>query len=427
MRILVTGATGLIGSAVLARLAGEGHETVALVRSAADRPLAARDVIVLDFARAEPEEWLGAVARVDAVVNCVGVFQDSARDSTTAVHIEGARRLFSACVQASVSRVIHLSAMGVDRATPTAFTRTKRLGDEALMATSLDWVILRPSVVVGRAAYGGSALFRGLAALPIVSRLRNAGRLQVVQVEDVAETVVSMLKPDAPKRITLEIGGPEDLSLEEVVASYRRWLGWKAQPVLDMPGWATTLLTRAGDFAGWLGWRAPIRSTAQAELARGATGDTRPWQTLTGIEPRSLEDALAATPPSVQERWFAQLYVLKPLVFGVLSLFWLATGLISLGPGWEIGMGHMRAGGAEWIGPLAIAAGGLADVATGIGIAFRRTARLALYAGIVLSLAYAVIGTLMLPGMWADPLGPMLKIWPIIMLMAVALAIRGDR
>ncbi|WP_072390812.1 SDR family oxidoreductase [Hyphomicrobium sp. CS1GBMeth3] len=427
MRILVTGATGLIGSAILARLASDGHKTIALVHSDADRPLAASEVVALDFAQAEEGDWLGVVAHVDAVVNCVGVFQDSARDSTKAVHVDGATRLFSACARAGVRRVIHVSAMGVDSATPTVFSRTKRVGDEALMATSLDWVILRPSVVVGKAAYGGSALFRGLAALPVLPRLSNAGRLQVVQVEDLVETVVFMLSPEAPKRVTLEIGGPEALQLEEVVASYRRWFGWSAQSVLPVPDWMTALVSRAGDFAGWLGWRAPVRSTAQAEMARGATGDTQPWQTLTGIRPRSLTDALVATPVSVQERWFAQLYVLKPLVFGVLSLFWLGTGLISLGPGWEIGMGHMRAGGAEGMGPLAIITGGLADVAIGIGIAFRRTARIALYAGIGISLAYAFIGTLLLPGMWADPLGPMLKIWPIIVLMVVALAIRGDR
>jgi uncharacterized protein YbjT (DUF2867 family) len=59
----------------------------------------------------------------------------------------------------------HLSAIGVDRDAPTPFSRTEFEGDKVLMARDLDWVILRPSVVVGRQAYGGCALFRGLAAL----------------------------------------------------------------------------------------------------------------------------------------------------------------------------------------------------------------------------------------------------------------------
>jgi DoxX-like family len=57
----------------------------------------------------------------------------------------------------------------------------------------------------------------------------------------------------------------------------------------------------------------------------------------------------------------------------------------------------------------------------------RPTSRLGLYAAIGISLIYAVIGTLLVPRLWADPLGPMLKIWPIIVMHFVALAILDDR
>jgi hypothetical protein len=129
----------------------------------------------------------------------------------------------------------------------------------------------------------------------------------------------------------------------------------------------------------------------------------------------------------VQDRWFAQLYFLKPLVFAILALFWIGTGLISLGPGWQVGMDYMRAGGAAAIGPYAIVAGALADILLGIGLIVRRTARLAIYGMLAISLAYVVIGTLLVPELWRDPLGPMLKIWPIIVLILVALAILDDR
>ena len=57
----------------------------------------------------------------------------------------------------------------------------------------------------------------------------------------------------------------------------------------------------------------------------------------------------------------------------------------------------------------------------------RRTSRTALYAGILISVFYAVIGTWLVPRLWIDPLGPMLKIWPVLMLNAVALAMLEDR
>jgi hypothetical protein len=130
----------------------------------------------------------------------------------------------------------------------------------------------------------------------------------------------------------------------------------------------------------------------------------------------------------VQERWFARLYVLKPLVFGILAIFWIETAFISIGPGYDVGMGLMREGGIE--GPLAVAAvvgGGLLDLVIGIGIALRRTTKLALIASLIVSVVYFVIGTIIVPRLWIDPLGPMMKIWPIFVFTLVALAIRDDR
>src|SRR5690606_4029208 len=180
MRILLTGATGLIGSAILGCLHAEGHEVVAVTRSrgpAADR-LPASAIVRLDIASADrPEHWLPHLAGVDAVVNCAGVLQDSPRDSTAGVHVRGTAVLFEACESAGVRRVVHLSAVGVDRGALTAFSRSKLAGDEALMARNLDWVILRPSVVVGRPAYGGSAMFRALASLPILPLAPDTGPL----------------------------------------------------------------------------------------------------------------------------------------------------------------------------------------------------------------------------------------------------------
>jgi hypothetical protein len=149
---------------------------------------------------------------------------------------------------------------------------------------------------------------------------------------------------------------------------------------------------------------------------------------MTGIVPRSLDASLDSEPASVQEKWFARLYLLKPVVLAVFSAFWIATAFMSLGPGWDIGLSLMHEGGVHGIAaPLTVVAGALADLAIGIGIAYRRTMRPALYAAFVLSLTYVVIGTWLVPRLWIDPLGPMLKIWPVLALNLVALAILEDR
>jgi uncharacterized protein YbjT (DUF2867 family) len=428
MRVLIVGASGLVGSSVAARLASQGHSIVAVTRSAASLGLIDGVQVRIDVARAtDPADWLPHLRNVDAVVNCAGVLQDSPGDSTAGVHHEGVGALFRACEQAGVRRVVHLSAIGVDRAAPTGFSRSKRAGDETLMSRDLDWVILRPSVVIGRAAYGGSALFRGLAALPVLPVMPETGPLQVVHLDDVVDAVVFFLRPEAPARRVVELVGPTRWSFDDLVALLRRWLRLKPARRLRLPGWAAGLMYRLGDLAALLGWRPPVRTTARIEIARGAVGARQPAADL-GIHTRDIAAALTAEPASVQERWFARLYFLKAVVFTVFAAFWLATGVISLGPGWEIGVGLMHEGGVQ--DPLAgwtVVAGALADIAIGLAIAYRPTARFGLYAALTISLAYAVIGTILVPRLWIDPLGPMLKIWPVICLNLVALAILDDR
>jgi uncharacterized protein YbjT (DUF2867 family) len=430
VRVLLTGATGFIGSTVHARLHSDGIEVVGVTRrlTAAARRLPASHWVELDLSQAtSPEAWRPHLAGVYAVINCAGVLQDSTRDSTAGVHRDGPAALFAACEAAGVRRIIHLSAMGADKQSLSSFSASKRQGDEALTARDLDWVILRPSVVVGRPAYGGSALFRGLAALPVLPRLQGAGELQIVQLDDVVATIRFFLDTEAPSRVALEIAGPERLSFDQVVAAYRGWLGFPPARSAPGAGLLMGLMYRLGDLAGALGWRPPIRSNARREMVRGAVGDIEPWVRLTGISPRPLAAALEAEPASVQERWFARLYLLKALVFGVFSLFWIATGLISLGPGYQIGKAMMLEGGAGPLSGPSVVAGALADLAIGAGIAWRRTTRPALWAAVFISLFYAAAGTLLLPRLWADPLGPMLKIWPILALNMVALAILDDR
>jgi hypothetical protein len=130
----------------------------------------------------------------------------------------------------------------------------------------------------------------------------------------------------------------------------------------------------------------------------------------------------------VQEHWFARLYLLKGLAFPVFAAFWIATGLISLGPGWDIGKSLVHESGVEEpFASLTVIAGSLADIAIGVAIAFRHTTRLGLYAALAISVAYMIIGTALVPRLWEEPLGPMLKICPIIAFNLLLIAIHRDR
>ena len=427
--VLVLGATGLIGAHVAAALAAEGHRVRGVARDVgrASRAMPTISWMRFDIAHADAAEAAAALQDVDVVVNCAGALQTGPRDSLALVHEGGLATLVAACERAGVRRFIHFSAMGVDRATPTEFSRTKHAGDALLMASSLDWVVLRPSVVLGPAAYGASALIRGLAALPILPVMPATAQLQPVALEDVVATVVFLVGSPAPLGIALELAGPDRLEFTGLVRLFRAWLG--APPALEirLAEPVANVLYRLGDAAGRLGWRPPVRTTAKLEIARGATGSPSEWRRLTGIQARSMATMLTARPASVQERWFAGLYLLKPVLLVSLVIFWIGSGLASLGPGYGTGVALMKMGNAgEWA-PLAVIGGGLADLLVGIGICIRRYAGAALSAGIIVALAYALAGSVLTPWLWLDPLAPLLKIAPVTALHLVALATLRDR
>jgi uncharacterized protein YbjT (DUF2867 family) len=298
MRILLVGGTGLIGSAIHARLSVAGHDCVLVSRHPAK---ADEHHIALDVALAsEASKWKESLVDVDAVVNAAGALQGQ---NMQGVHVTGCAALYAACESAGVRRVILFSAIGSNRDGPTDFSRTKHEGEAALMARDLDWVVLRPSVVVGRPAYGGSALLRGLAALLVLPVMPDTAAIQPVHLDDVVDTVVFFLRPGAPSGVALDLTGPRRMAFSDAVALFRAWLRWRPAYRLHLPSWLASAAYRAGDVAQMLGWETPVNSTAQAEMRRGTTGDPEPWRQITGVTPRDLEAALAGEPASVQERW----------------------------------------------------------------------------------------------------------------------------
>jgi uncharacterized protein YbjT (DUF2867 family) len=432
MRVLVTGAYGLIGSACMARLRRDRHALIGTGRSIAQaqRRFPQARWIEADLARlTSAEAWRPLLADVDAVVNCAGVLQDGARDDTRLVHVKATGALFDACARTGIRRVVHVSAIGAEPAGPTSFSRTKAEAEAHLRQLDLDWVILRPALVLAPAVYGGTAMLRGLAGLPWVTPLIGpASRIQVVSIDDVADTVAFALAPGAPAQASWELAHPHPHSLGEIVAAIRRWLGFPPQRPVRIPGAVEALASKAADAVGWLGWRSPARSTAIAQLAHGVIGDPAPWNTATGIKPQSLDELLASAPASLQDRWFARLYFIKPLAIGALALFWIATGVIALGPGRAPSLAHLSEAGVRGaLADIVLIGGAIFDIVLGLLLLWRRATRAVLITMLAVTPVYVLVGTLLAPQLWADPLGPFTKIVPMLVATLFTLAILEER
>lgn len=429
MRIVVIGAYGLLGGFVTARLLRNGHEIIGVGRdvAAAERRFPAVRWIAADLRDTQPADWEPVLAGADAVVNCAGALQDSSRDDLQSVHVKTVSVLAGVCAAVGVRRFVQISAVGVERGSG-AFGRTKRAADEALRSSALDWVILRPGLVLAPAAYGGSALLRGLAAFPgVIPALNPDSPVQIISVDDVAEAVARSVHPSAPAKITCDLVAPEQTSLGDILLALRSWLGLPPAALLAMPIWIGSLATWTADRLAWLGWRSPMRMAAIEQLLAGVTGRPEDAEEHLGFKPQRLAETLARWPSGVQERWYARLYFVKPVALATLAAFWGLSGVI--GPANHAAASRLLTNAAMPYGLAAsfVVAGGLADIALALLVCVRRTAPLALKGMILVTAAYLAGGTLWLPELWADPLGPLVKSVPAAVLALALLAMMDER
>jgi uncharacterized protein YbjT (DUF2867 family) len=429
MRVLVVGAYGLIGSYVTARLLAEGHDVVGTGRNIhkATRRWPAARWIQIDISRMSAAGWRPHLDGVDAVVNCAGALQDGPSDRLEAVHLSGVLQLAEACREAGARRFVQVSALGVEHASG-AFAETKRAADEALMALDLDWVVIRPALVFAPAAYGGSALLRGIAALPIAIPAVYADRVvQAVSVDDLSACIAAAIRPGAPSRLLATLSAADAPTLASLLTSLRAWLGLPPALVVALPPALGSAAGVVADALAWLGWKSAVRSAALGQLAQGVQGETSEGALRLGFVPRTLDQVVSSWPSTVQDRWFARLYFLKPLAILILAVFWTLSGVIGLvslvQAAEQLGLAGFSPGAAR----VTVEIGAAVDIALGILVCFRPTARIALRGMVLVSLAYLAGACFWRRDLWLDPLGPLLKVLPGAALALMTLAVLEDR
>ncbi|ANT51606.1 SDR family oxidoreductase [Mesorhizobium amorphae] len=431
MKVLVLGGYGLIGEALIGRLLRDGHHVAGLGRDVldAERRRPAVRWIAADMSRLlAAQDWLPVVAGMDVVVNAAGALQDGARDHLDAVHRGSVVALVAACEQAGVRRFVQISAIGADLASANPFFSTKAAGDKAVASSSLEWTILRPGLVIAPAAYGGTALLRALAAFPcFVPAVLSRQPIQTVSVTDVAEAVSRAVAGSLPPRLGVDLVESEARSLADVLSAFRAWLGLPQARVVPIPAILGRLAGAGADVLGKLGWRSPLRSSALAALADGVTGNAQSWNDVCDHKLQSLEATLADMPAHVQERWFARLWLAKPVIFACLSLFWLASGIIGLIRQDEAADILVSRGVPANLAHIPVLVGSAADILVGAAVLVRSLARPALLAMIAITLFYLAASTLLAPDLWLAPLGPLVKTIPALCLVLVALAVLDER
>lgn len=426
MRILITGANGFIGRHLVQALRVQ-HDVVACVRNPESvmKHVPGLETIVQDFTTATTvEAWLPCLRGIDVVINAVGIIRESGTQTFEQLHHRAPCALFQACARAGVRKVIQISALGADNTAFSQYHLSKRAADDCLRQLDLDWVIVKPSLVYGLGGVS-AAFFKALAALsfiPVVDR--GDQPIQPIHIHDLVAAVVTLLRPDAPARLSLDAVGPHPITFKDMLAQYRRWLGLPSGHLLPVP---YTLSLFAGKLAGFLG-NTPMTSEAIKMLRCGNTGDVSILNDVLRNTPRALEIALAEHPAEQADRWHARLFFLRPALRTALGLLWLVTGIVSLG---LYPLDHSVAlveqvGITGILAPFAVYAAALLDGALGLATLARYHIRWVGFAQISLMLGYSALISIALPEYWLHPFGPITKNIPLIVATLVMMALEDD-
>ncbi len=241
----VFGGSGFIGRQIVRRLAAQGYHVRIAVRApdAADKLRLLGDVgqiILLRASVTNPAAIARAVAGASVVVNLVGILAEHRPGDFMRLQAEGAGAIARASAAAGVRRLIHISAIGANAASPSRYAQSNAAGEAAVLAAFPTATILRPSIVFGP----DDGFFNRFASMamsaPALPLIEGNSKFQPVYVGDVAAAVVRAASIDGAAGRIYELGGPDILTMRALLSwiiaqtGRRRWL-------LPVPSWLARL------------------------------------------------------------------------------------------------------------------------------------------------------------------------------------------
>ena len=217
--VLVVGGSGFVGRHIVPRLVTAGHRVVVPTRRRdnARHLFLLPTVQVVEADAGDPATLRHLLDGCAAVVNLVGILNESSGETFDRAHVEVPANIVAACHAAGVRRFLQMSALNADPAGPSRYQRSKGEAEAAIVASGLDWTIFQPSVIFGRED-SFLNLFAKLARwLPVMAIGGASVRFQPVFVGDVAECFVRALALEATVGQRYPLCGPEVYTLRELV------------------------------------------------------------------------------------------------------------------------------------------------------------------------------------------------------------------
>lgn len=234
--ILVTGGTGFVGSHLVRRLRQENLSVRVVVRNP-DKAPALKDIGV-DVVKGDISDAASlekAAMGAECVIHLVGIIQEAPGATFKGVHVEGTRNILDASKKNGVRRFFHQSALGTRPNAMSEYHKTKWAAEELVRASEIPYTILRPSLIYGAGdlfTLRLSEMIRLSPLLPVIGSGRS--KIQPIFIDDVVACILRAVTSDCCLNEIYEIGGPDQLSYEEVTLAIAEAMGVK-RPTLHLP------------------------------------------------------------------------------------------------------------------------------------------------------------------------------------------------
>lgn len=252
--VSVLGGTGFLGKSVVNALLRAGYDVRVLARHATDSseltPLSAGAgrVMLVNADITQPKTLHDALEGSDAVVNLVGILYEKGRQRFSNIHAQCPERLAKIAKDQGVKQFVHVSALGVNKASSSRYARSKMTGETAVLSAFNKAVILRPSVIFGpndNFINQFAKMAKHAPALPLIGGGHT--KFQPVYVEDVAQAVVKSLADSHHNGQVLELGGPKVYSFRQILEYIMQVTGY-ARPLISVPWLKAKLIGFFGEF-----------------------------------------------------------------------------------------------------------------------------------------------------------------------------------
>lgn len=289
--ILVTGGTGFVGNAIVRELLESSFKVRVLARHPEKaKELAASGCQLYNGDVTSISSVLKAITpEIETVIHLVGILAESKGASFRAVHVDGTRNVVEACKGMGVGRLLHMSALGAREGAVSEYHRTKWEAEEIVRASGLDYTIFRPSVIFGALDHFTTVFAKMMRLSPVVM-VPGSGqsRMQPVFVEDVAKAYALALKRKDTIGRTLELGGPEVLTFDEIIERIGEVAGRQRRKLhVPMP-----LMRANALLAEKLMSKPPFSRDALKMLEEDNTTNLNALVEVFGLKPKALAEGM---------------------------------------------------------------------------------------------------------------------------------------